>query len=73
MANLVLRTEFLEKLLDRGEYGVVKEEIKDLRMQVRTGLEEVRQIIFNLRPMALDDLGFQHCGNMSTILKKRRI
>lgn len=57
MANLVLRTEFLEKLLDRGEYEVVKEEIKDLRMQVRTGLEEVRQIIFNLRPMALDDLG----------------
>lgn len=57
MANLVLRTEFLEKLLERGEDKAVKDEICDLRMQVRQGLEEVRQIIFNLRPMALDDLG----------------
>ena len=35
----------------------MKEELVDLKGQVRGGLEEIRKIIFNLRPMALDDLG----------------
>lgn len=57
MANVVLRTEITERMLVRQEYGSVKEELFDLKGQVRNGLEEVRKIIFNLRPMALDDLG----------------
>jgi two-component system sensor histidine kinase DegS len=39
------------------QYPAVKEELIDLKVQVRGSLEEVRKIIFNLRPMALDDLG----------------
>ena len=36
---------------------MVQHELIDLKAQVRSGLEEIRKIIFNLRPMALDDLG----------------
>jgi two-component system, NarL family, sensor histidine kinase DegS len=57
MANVVLRTEIAEMMLTRQEYVAVKEELMDLKNQLRSGLEEVRKIIFNLRPMALDDLG----------------
>lgn len=57
MANIVLRSEIAERMLARNEYAAVKEELSDLKTQVRSGLEEVRKIIFNLRPMALDDLG----------------
>jgi two-component system sensor histidine kinase DegS len=44
-------------MLVKQEFTAVKEELVDLKGQVRGGLEEVRKIIFNLRPMALDDLG----------------
>lgn len=57
MANIVLRTEISERMLLRKEYDLVREELFDLKGQVRSSLEEVRKIIFNLRPMALDDLG----------------
>ena len=36
---------------------MVQDEIVDLKGQVRSSLEEMRKVIFNLRPMALDDLG----------------
>jgi two-component system sensor histidine kinase DegS len=35
----------------------VQDEVLDLKGQVRYSLEEMRKVIFNLRPMALDDLG----------------
>lgn len=57
MANLILRTEIAERMLAKGEIAVVKDELGQLKGQVRTELEEIRKIIFNLRPMALDDLG----------------
>ncbi|WP_268966409.1 sensor histidine kinase [Paenibacillus cymbidii] len=57
MANVVLRTEIAERMLGKQEYTAVKDELSDLKGQMRGGLEEVRKIIFNLRPMALDDLG----------------
>ncbi|SDE34996.1 two-component system, NarL family, sensor histidine kinase DegS [Paenibacillus sp. UNCCL117] len=57
MANMVLRTEITERMLAKEAYSAVKEELNDLKFSVRSGIEEVRKIIFNLRPMALDDLG----------------
>lgn len=57
LANVVLRTEITERMLAKQAYSAVKEELRDLKVQVRGGIEEVRKIIFNLRPMALDDLG----------------
>jgi len=57
LANVVLRSEIAERLLAKEDYPVVKAELKELKGQVRGGLEDVRKLIFNLRPMALDDLG----------------
>lgn len=57
LANIVLRTEIVERMLMKEEYPLVQTELTDLKDQVRNGIEEIRKIIFNLRPMALDDLG----------------
>lgn len=56
MANVVLRMEFCEKLLD-VDPEKVRQELKELKGVVRGNLQDVRKIIFDLRPMALDDLG----------------
>ncbi|MFY9115134.1 MAG: sensor histidine kinase [Dethiobacteria bacterium] len=56
MANLVLRTEICEKILDTKPQEV-REELADLKIMVRNSLQEIRRIIFDLRPMAIDDLG----------------
>lgn len=56
MANVVLRAEICEKLM-AVEPDKVKEELYDLKEMVKESLHEVRKIIFDLRPMVLDDLG----------------
>ncbi len=56
MANLVMRAEVCEKLMDLNP-GKVKEELQELKGMVKASLQEVRKIIFDLRPMVLDDLG----------------
>ena len=56
MANVVLRMEFCEKLMD-FEPEKVRQELKELKNIVKDNLQDVRKIIFDLRPMALDDLG----------------
>jgi two-component system sensor histidine kinase DegS len=56
MANLVLQAEVLEKLLLKDPAAVVTELI-DFKSVVREALDETRRLIFDLRPMTLDDLG----------------
>lgn len=56
MANVVLRTEVCEKLIEVDQ-GAVQKELLELREMVKRSLQDVRRIIFDLRPMALDDLG----------------
>jgi two-component system sensor histidine kinase DegS len=56
MANVVLRAEFCEKLVLSNKEMVV-EELRGLKQAVKGSLQEIRRIIFNLRPMTLDDLG----------------
>ncbi|MDU0101785.1 two-component sensor histidine kinase DegS [Bacillus sp. IS1] len=57
LANVMMRSELIERIFrDRGtEDGF--QEIRNLRQNVRNALYEVRRIIYDLRPMALDDLG----------------
>ncbi|MBD1381381.1 sensor histidine kinase [Bacillus sp. IB182487] len=57
LANVMMRSELIERIFrDRGtEEGF--NEIRNLRQNVRNALYEVRRIIYDLRPMALDDLG----------------
>jgi two-component system sensor histidine kinase DegS len=57
IANIVLRAEIAERMMSKQDMDGVKSEIYELKAQARLGLEEIRKIIFNLRPMALDDLG----------------
>ena len=56
LANIVLRLEIAEKLLELDP-SRVRAELKDLKNLVRANLQDIRRIIFDLRPMALDDLG----------------
>lgn len=56
LANIVLRLEIAEKLLEIDP-SKVKAELQDLKDLVRSNLQDIRRVIFDLRPMALDDLG----------------
>lgn len=57
LANILLRSELVDRSFRSGdvEQGLI--EIKSVRQMIRTSLYEVRRIIYDLRPMALDDLG----------------
>lgn len=57
LANVMMRSELIERIYrERGAEEGFKE-IRNLRTNVRNALYEVRRIIYDLRPMALDDLG----------------
>jgi two-component system sensor histidine kinase DegS len=56
MANVVLRTEICEKLLTMKREEV-SHELTQLKQMIKDSLREIRKIIFDLRPMTLDDLG----------------
>lgn len=56
MANLVLQAEILERLIVRDPQLVVNE-LEDFKNGVRDVLDDTRRLIFDLRPMTLDDLG----------------
>lgn len=56
MSNVVLKAEICEKLLD-VDIERAKNELKELKTVVRSCLQDIRRIIYDLRPMSLDDLG----------------
>ncbi len=56
MSNLVLRAEILERMVDR-EPERAKKEIQSFKDAMKQVLDDTRQLIFDLRPMTLDDLG----------------
>jgi sensor histidine kinase degS len=56
LANVLFMTTITERLMDR-DMDEAKKTLVDLRGEIRKCLTGVRQIIFDMRPMALDDLG----------------
>ncbi|WP_024834205.1 sensor histidine kinase [Ruminiclostridium josui] len=56
MSNIVIKAEICERLLDK-DINEARKELQNLKKVMRDSLQEVRKIIYNLRPMALDDLG----------------
>lgn len=57
LANMLIRSDLIEKIYrERGAQEAINE-VSDLKRMVRSSLYEVRRIIYDLRPMALDDLG----------------
>ncbi len=56
MSNIVIKAEICERLMDK-DIDDARKELQNLKKVMRDSLQEVRKIIYNLRPMALDDLG----------------
>lgn len=57
LANVMMRSQILDRTFRESGVDAALQEIHDLRKMVRLALYEVRRIIYDLRPMALDDLG----------------
>jgi len=56
MSNFILQTEIAMRLLD-VDPAQAKEELGSLKISAMTTFQKVRNFIFELRPMMLDDLG----------------
>ncbi|TFB24390.1 histidine kinase [Filobacillus milosensis] len=57
LANVLLRSDIVDKTIKQRGVDQALKEIKDMKEMARGALYEVRRIIYDLRPMALDDLG----------------
>lgn len=57
MANVLMRSDLIERTYREKGVEQALSEISELKVTVRNALSEVRRIIYDLRPMALDDLG----------------
>ena len=56
MSNIILKCEICEKIMDL-DVNNAKKQIGELKDLIKLSLQEIRRIIFDLRPMSLDDLG----------------
>lgn len=56
LANVIIRAEYCERLFDKN-IEEARLELRKLKEQIREDLKDIRKIIYNLRPMTLDDLG----------------
>ncbi|MHC0037874.1 sensor histidine kinase [Pseudoneobacillus sp. C159] len=57
LANVMMRSDLIERIFRERSAEEAFEEMKNFKKMVRSALYEVRRIIYDLRPMALDDLG----------------
>jgi signal transduction histidine kinase len=57
LAGMLAQIQISQALLGAGQLAEVAEQLARLRQIVGDSVKEVRQIIFNLRPTSLDDLG----------------
>ena len=58
MTALIRKQEFISRLMDK-DMNRAKLELSSSINMMKDNIEELRNIIFDLRPMALDDLGFK--------------
>ncbi|NJN66238.1 MAG: sensor histidine kinase [Chloroflexaceae bacterium] len=56
MANLVLRAEICQRLLEK-DVGQARTELTGLKTSINTMLQDIRKFVFDLHPMTLEDLG----------------
>ncbi|MEH7109764.1 MULTISPECIES: sensor histidine kinase [Bacillaceae] len=57
LANVIVRSDLIERVFREKSEDEAFSEIQSFKKMVRSALYEVRRIIYDLRPMALDDLG----------------
>jgi two-component system sensor histidine kinase DegS len=65
VANIVMKADLCEKIAHKDMKAGLAE-LKTLKEASRSALKEVRDIIYNLRPMSLDDLGLNKTIEMNT-------
>src|SRR5699024_8750930 len=75
LANILIRSELVDLALRQRNVDDALEEMRMTRENIRSSLQEVRRIIYDLRPMALDDLGLfptlkKHIQTMSKYEKQ---
>lgn len=58
IANLMLKVEICERLLQKDP-SQAEEELGELKQQLKQSMQEVRRIIYDLRPLMLEDLGLE--------------
>jgi two-component system sensor histidine kinase DegS len=56
IANLIFQASIIERTIDM-EPDEAKRGLQELRNHIRSCLKDIRQVIFDMRPMSLDDLG----------------
>jgi len=57
LAGMLSRIQIAQALMSANELDQVSAQLVDLKKLIADSVKEVRQIIFNLRPSSLDDLG----------------
>ncbi|UPM54137.1 sensor histidine kinase [Gottfriedia acidiceleris] len=57
LASILMQSDFLIKTYRQRPEEDARKELGDIKERVRCALGEVRRIIYDLRPMALDDIG----------------
>lgn len=57
LANVLLRSDLIERIFRERSPEEAMDEIRSLKKMVRHTLHEVRRIIYDLRPMPLEELG----------------
>lgn len=56
LSQVLINAEFSVKLLDK-DINLAKRELNTLKAELRGSISSIRRLIYNLRPMSLDDLG----------------
>lgn len=56
LTNIVHKTEYCSKMIDKDPVQV-KLELISMMENIRTSIDDMRRIIYDLRPMSIDDLG----------------
>lgn len=57
LANVLMRSNMIEKIYQERGIDEALKEVQQFKRTLRDALYEVRHIIYDLRPMALDDIG----------------
>ena len=58
LAHILIRADLIEKTFDKRGKDEAFAELHELKKLIRGALVDVRRLIYDLRPMSLDDLGF---------------
>lgn len=56
LTNIVHKTEYCSKMIDKDPVQV-KLELATMMSNIRSSIDDMRRIIYDLRPMSIDDLG----------------